>query len=250
VTSERTPHQPPRSAFDGDELIAYERVVARQKAYNYGSDFLANIPEEHRDLVMACMSPAGDEADPDDRVQAYMGAMLNSPLFMSTISELGVVGRTRGERGDSYAHADREWVDMVLGAELGCWSVVYLHMGDAVAVGVRPAAIRAVLEGREHELSAEESLKANFIRQIARGTVTARSYEAVADLLGRRGAVEYSAFVGFLLMTLRLIQTFDAQSGFNQDMCLDLIGRIESHAVGLPDPKARVPALADPVAAR
>ena len=67
-----------------------------------------------------------------------MGAMLNSPLIMGLLSELGVVLRTRGETGESYEHADREWVDMVLAEEFGAWGVYYGHMWDAVTTGMQP----------------------------------------------------------------------------------------------------------------
>src|SRR4051794_4401925 len=109
-----TPPQPSRDRFEGAEREAYDRVVARQKGYDY-TTFLDLIPEEHRELFAgAAMQPAGDEARPEDRVQPYMGAMLNSPLVMAHISELGAVLRAAGEHEDSYEHADREWVDMVL----------------------------------------------------------------------------------------------------------------------------------------
>src|SRR6202022_201477 len=113
--------------------------------------FVQRVPAEHREAVAAALGVS--EGLPIEHLQPYMGAMLNSPLIMNLVSELGVVLRTRGEQGNSFAHADREWVDMVLAEEFGCWGVYYGHMLDAVAVGVRPEAIKALREGRDEDLT-------------------------------------------------------------------------------------------------
>jgi hypothetical protein len=237
-----TPPQPHRDTLRPGEVEAYDRVVARQKAYDYES-FLKLVPEEHRDVLAGALGLAdtGAECDPDERVQPYMGAMLNSPLFMELISELGVVARTRGEQPGSYTHADREWVDMVLCEELGAWGVYYAHTWDAVAVGVRPEAIKALREGRDEDLTRDELQLARYVRQVAHGTVTADSYRAIEERLGRRGAVEYTALTTFLLMTLRNMQAFGTQESFPREFVDDLIERMVAGTVELPDPQARVP---------
>jgi hypothetical protein len=243
MASPHTPFQPSRDTFDSEELTAYDAVVARQKFYDY-EKLVELVPPEHKQVVReTVLDAAGDEVDPDGRVQPYMGAMLNSPIVMRLISDLGAYFRARGETSDGYHHADREWVDMVLGEELQAWSIIYVHAFDAVAVGVRPQAIRALREGRDEDLTREELIKARYIRQVARGTVTPQSYGAIEDLFGRRGAVEYTAVIGWLTMTFRLIQAFGAQPGFTPEMVDDLVGRLEAGTVTLPDAKARVPGL-------
>jgi hypothetical protein len=232
--SRHTPPQPAREDISPDELEAFDRVVARQA--NYGYPELRKLhPPEHR-------LESGDHDAATGQVQPYMGAMLNSPLIMNLISELGVVLRTRGERDDSYSHADREWVDMVLGEELHAWGVYYGHMWDAVAQGVRPEAIKALREGRDEDLSREELQLTRYIRQVVRGTVTSEAYLAIEERFGRRGAVEFTAFIGFLLMTLRLIQAFGAQPRPQQHVD-ELIEMMIQGTVEIPDPKARVPQL-------
>jgi hypothetical protein len=239
-----TPPQPHRSAVRPEEVDAYDRVVARQKAYDYGA-FLQLVPAEHRNAFAdaAGLADSGAECDPADRIQPYMGAMLNSPLFMDLISELGVVARTRGEHPDSYSHADREWVDMVLCEELGAWGVYYGHIWDAVAVGVRPEAIKALRQGRDEDLTREELQLARYIRQVLRGTVTGDSYRAIERRLGRRGAVEYTALITFLIMTIRNMQAFGTQDAIPRDFVDDLIDRVIAGSVELPDAKARIPQL-------
>jgi hypothetical protein len=239
------PAQPARDDVEPEEREAYDRVVARQKAYGY-DEFVRRFPAEHQDAIRSAVGIGGEpelECDPNDRVQPYMGAMLNSPLVMNLVSELGVVFRTRGEQGNTYEHKDREWVDMVLAEELDCWGVYYAHMSDAVAVGVRPEAIKALREGRDEDLTREELQLARHIRQVAGGTVTPDSYLAIEERFGRRGAVEFTAFVGFLIMTIRLIQAFGAQEPFPEQFVNELVESLIRGEIELPDKKARVPEL-------
>jgi hypothetical protein len=241
MPSPHTPPQPRREDVLPEEREAYDRVVARQKSYDYAT-FAKIAPEEHRELFEDILLNAPGDVGDDVRVQPYMGSMLNSPLIMNLISELGVVLRTRGDQGNSYEHKDREWVDMVLAEEFNAWGVYYTHMWDAVAVGVRPEAIKALREGRDEDLTREELQLARYIRQVARGTVTTESYLAIEERFGRRGAVEYSSFIGFLIMTLRLIQAFGAQP-MHEEFVNDLVERMVQGSVELPDSKARVPQL-------
>jgi hypothetical protein len=242
VPSRHTPVQPHRDTFEGEELEAYKRVVARQKAYDYAA-FAARVPEEHRAIFAAgAMGAAGEEADPEDRVQPYMGAMLNSPIPMDHLSEMGAFFRRRGEAGNSYAHADREWVDMVLAEELNSWVVYYGHIFDAVAVGVRLEAIRALRQGRDEDLEHDELVKARYIRSVLRNKVTPEGYEGIVELLGRRGAVEYTALIGFLILTVTLLSAFGSGAGFTPELVDDLLDRIEAGTVDLPDASDRIPA--------
>jgi hypothetical protein len=167
---------------------------------------------------------------------------LNSPLVADAISELGVIMRTRGERPDSYAHADREWVDIVLGLHIG-WNVVpWGHSLDAVAVGVRPEAIKAVRDGKDDDLTDRERLLADHIRRVADGRVTTESYEAVQGELGVRGAVDYTACVGWLLLTMRLMCAFGVRDKTPAELD-ERIDALVARTIELPDPGARVPSL-------
>jgi hypothetical protein len=235
------PLQPNSSDVLPEECEAYENVVGRQRGYGY-HEFVKLFPDAHRPALEAMVGVGtGDiECDPADQVQPYMGAMLNSPLIMNLVSELGVVMRTRGDQGNSYSHADREWVDMVLSEEFKAWGVYYGHMLDAVAVGVRPEAIKALREGRDEDLTRDELQLARYIRQVVHGTVTSESYDGIEERLGRRGAVEYTALIGFLILTLRLIQAFGAQP-FPEEYVNDLVERVVARNIDLPDKKARVP---------
>jgi hypothetical protein len=222
------PAPPDRSALREDELDAYDRVIARQAAYDYA-------PFVERFLHESVL-----RAFPGDRLQPYFAALLNSPLIADGISELGVVHRTRGSYSDSYDQADREWIDMVLCDEVRCNWVLYVHAPDAVASGVRPEAIDAVVDGREWELAADEKEKADYIPSFVRGTVTQPQYARLEVSFGVRGMVEWTAFCGHLLMTMRLIQALGLPDIPHADL-EELVDALVERRVELPA-GARVPA--------
>ncbi|HKT73712.1 MAG TPA: hypothetical protein VJQ47_12530 [Steroidobacteraceae bacterium] len=172
--------QPARSEFsDPAELKAYAEVVSRAIAMGF-ADAEVNAP--------------------------YYGQLLHSPILSACLSTMGKVVRAAGDRGDSFTHADREWVDQVLALELNTEIVQGSHLPDAISVGVRIEAIEALRAGRESELRPEEALLVNFIRKTVRGEMDAPTWNAVEARMGERGVVEYAIFVVYLQLTMRLIQ--------------------------------------------
>jgi alkylhydroperoxidase family enzyme len=167
---------PDRSSFSAADLPDYDAVVQRNE-----SKFGGVLPPYH-------------------------AALLNSPPFAAGLNALGRVARTAGERDGTYSHADREFVDQVLSAEWKTAVVQGIHIPDALAVGVRVEAIEALRAGRDEDLTDDERLLATFIRQVVTGTVTDDTYQAIETRLGSRGAVEYTIFIAFLQMTIRLFQ--------------------------------------------
>jgi hypothetical protein len=219
---------PPRDEVREDELPAYDRVIAQQQAYNY-------VP-----FVKTFQHPEVRNAFPGDRLQPYFAAMLNSPLISAGMSNLGVVYRTRGEFDDGMEHRDREWVDMVLCDEVECFWVLYVHAPDAVAVGVRPEAILAMVEGRHDDLTAEEREKDEFIRAVIRGTMTEQRYTSLEGQLGVRATVELTCFTGHLLKTMRLMQAFGVPDTTREHL-IEWLQAIVDGKVEIPDARARVP---------
>lgn len=223
-----TPALPSRESLRADERSAFDRVVERQLSYGY-SDFVTRFL--HQEVLRSF---------PGDRVQPYFAALLNSPLIAAGMSDLGVVYRTRGEFPDGLQHDDREWVDMVTCDEIGYLWVIYVHAPDAVAVGVRPEAILALVQQRHDAYTETERLKDRFIRAVARGTMTEDLFKAMERELGVRATVEMVAFCGHTLKTKRLMQAFgvpDITRAQLEEFVLAIVeGRVE-----VPDPKARVP---------
>ena len=222
-----TPAMPDRDSIPPEELAAYDSVVARQAAYDY-TDFVKTFL--HEDVLRAF---------PGTRMQPYFGAMLNSPLVAAGMSDLGAVYRTRGETPEGMSHADREWVDMVLCDEVECLWVLYVHAPDAVASGMRAEAILAIVQHHDEELTEDEKLKADFIRAVVRGTMTAELYRAVEDKVGVRAAVEIAAFAGHLLKTMRLMQAWGIQD-ITRAQLEEFVQAIADGRVELPK-GARVP---------
>lgn len=225
-----TPPMPPRDSIRPEEVEAYDRLVHRQTAYGY-TDFVKRFL--HEEMLLAF---------PGTEVQPYFQALLHSPLIAAGMSDLGVVYRTRGEFADGMSHADREWIDMVMSEELRCNWVLYVHAPDAVAQGIRVEAILALLRGQEEQLTADEKLKADFIRAVARGTMTRELYKATEEKVGGvRACVEFAAFAGHLLKTLRLNQAFGVPD-VTREQLIEFVQAIADGKVELPDAKARVPA--------
>jgi hypothetical protein len=179
----RAPRQPKRSDVDPAELEDYDRVVRRR--------------------VGIGMATQGDE-EPD--MGPYFGPLLTSPPLAAALARLGTFVRTAGERENSYSHSDRELVDQVLSADWHTNVVQLLHVPDGLAAGVRLEAIDALREGREEELTDDERQLVDHIRRVANGNVSDESYAGIEQRMGRRPALEYTFFIAFLVMTIRLHQ--------------------------------------------
>jgi alkylhydroperoxidase family enzyme len=204
----RPPASPARNEVPEAERAAYDMVVGRNAAKFEGS------------------------------VPPYHAALLNSPPFGAALNQLGRLARTAGERPGTYSHADREFVDQVLSADWHTNVVQSLHVPDALAVGVRGEAIEALRRGEEERLTDDERQLAAYIRAVVNGSVTDEAYEAMERRLGRRGAVEYTIFIGFLNMTIRLFQAFGMPDP--DDETIDrLLHDLRTGARELPDPSKR-----------
>jgi alkylhydroperoxidase family enzyme len=160
----------------GDELEDYDRVVSRQAKLWAGAHTSSN---------------------------EYFGALLNSPPLAAGLVDLGRKAR-EGEKRGYYSDAERELVDMVFSIDFGYNAILYLHIPDAIACGVRLEAIDALRAGREDELDDAERQIVDYARAVVNGQVTDARFAALSERLGSRGALEFTVFCGFLMMTFRL----------------------------------------------
>jgi hypothetical protein len=183
----RPPGQPNRNDLDGEDGVAYDQVIER---------------EQRRGGV-----------DSEGKINLYYGSLLQSPQMAYHIAALGKLVRVAADRGDTYSHAEREWVDQVLTCDLHTNVVMRGHLEDGLAQGVRPEAIKALREGREKTLTSDEQELTDYIREVTGGCVTDESYARIEQRLGRRGAVEFTIFISYLLMTIRLIQALTGSGG-------------------------------------
>jgi hypothetical protein len=203
--------QPERSSVDAGELDAYDQVLARCQALG---------------------APPGEAG-------AYYGSLLQSPPLAQAISQLGSLVRTGQERG-SYTHAEREFVDMVLSREFDYYGVVPTHIPDALANGVRIEAIESVLFGDESELDDGERQLAEFVRMVVHGKVTDDAWNGMEQRLGSRGVMEYTLFITFLQMTLRLMQAIGGMPNFPADLIRTMLQDFRDGKWQLPAADARI----------
>jgi alkylhydroperoxidase family enzyme len=198
------------------------------------------IPDEEREAYERCHARAVNaRADrPAEGFPPYFGALLNSPPLAAGLMDMGRVVRQLGLREGSYTHAQRELVDQVLSADWDTNVVQLTHIPDGLAVGVRLEAIDALREGREEELDDEERLLADHIRRVVSGTVTDDSYAAVEAHMGRRAALEYTIFIGFLMMTIRLNQALGVPDPSREEIDA-MLDDFRSGRRELPDPSVR-----------
>jgi hypothetical protein len=182
----RPPARPKREDIPADELELYDEAIGRVAGW--------------RDTT------ATEEFEPIP----YFGTLLNSPPIAARQTKMGSTVRNMGNRDDSYSHADREWVDQVLSYLFDYYGVLEVHTPDAIAVGVRLEAIEALRDGRDDDLTDDERFLTEYIRQVVNGTVTDENYDRLEQRLGKRGAIEYTYFIAYLQMVIRLHMAFGA----------------------------------------
>jgi hypothetical protein len=205
---QRPPARPERSEVRAEDLEAYDYVIDR----------LGNLTEEYR------TSGPG----------AYHGALLNAPQAAAGLGRLGAIARTGSLRG-SYSDAERELCDVVLSKDLGYNGVLPIHLPDMFAVGVRPDAIDAIREGRDHALEPDERRLVVYIRAVAAGRVTDELFDEAVTRWGLSGAVDYTAFVCFLICTLRMWSAMGVHSPSEAEID-ELIAGLRGGEVKVPPP--------------
>src|ERR1700761_5051069 len=111
-----------RGTFSGTELENYDSVIERMVRMR------STIPE---------VAPQFDAEIGAPDIGEYWGALLHSPPLAALTIGMGRFVRTAADRGDTYSHADREFVDQVLAADWKTNVVQGHHVPDAVSTGVR-----------------------------------------------------------------------------------------------------------------
>jgi carboxymuconolactone decarboxylase family protein len=206
----RLPQPPADGDVSGEEREDYDRVIERTSRV-HGLDGIA---------------------------ATYFGALLQSPPLAATLVQLGT-GIRQGQLRGTYTDAERELMDIVLAVELGDNAILAVHIPDAVAVGVRPDAIAAIIERCDNDLTDDERQLAEYARAFVAGSVDDTSYASIRDRFGDRGAVEFTILLGFLLMTIRLWQAFGVPQPSDEEIAALLSG-LRDGTITPPDPAARI----------
>lgn len=208
--SRRLPQALPRDSVPADEQADYDRVTQRTARVH------------------------GAEGLPAD----YFRALLQSPPLAAVLTDFGTLIRTGGLRG-TYTDAERELMDIALAVDLGSNAILQVHIPDALAVGVRTGAVRALVDRREDELTQDELALVTYAREYVNGTVTDTSYAALRQRLSDRGALEFTVLIGFLVMTIRLWQALGVPEPTHEEI-QELLNSVETKTHALPDPDARI----------
>ncbi|HWL42042.1 MAG TPA: hypothetical protein VNQ73_03790 [Ilumatobacter sp.] len=157
---------------------------------------------------------------PDDEVEAfdrvtdrfggvpqagYFGALLHSPPVCAAVNDGSVAFRAAERRG-TLTTEFREWIDIVVGHELGSPWLIIAHLPAAIAAGLDPGQIRAVCNGDGSVLDGTAHALVPYVRAVVRGEVDDAGFSAVVATFGVRPAVEITAFACWVAMNTRLAQ--------------------------------------------
>ena len=74
-------------------------------------------------------SSFGDDT-PIEQASAWVGALLWAPEFALNRSQISRMIKTTCDRGNTYSHVDREWVDMALSVHIKTNVVQHVHIPE------------------------------------------------------------------------------------------------------------------------
>lgn len=213
-----------RDTFRGSELEDYDAVIERMVRMR------STVPE---------LAPQFNEEIGAPDIGEYWGALLYSPPMAALTIGMGRFVRAAADRGDTYSHADREFVDQVLAADWKTNVVQGHHVPDAVSAGVRIEAIDALLSGREDELTEDETLLAGYVRATVAGTVDDALFAAMRERLGPRGLVEYTGFILWLQWIIRMMQALGCHDPADAEIRA-LVDGIKNGSITVPNFRDRI----------
>jgi hypothetical protein len=164
-----------------------------------------------------------------------MTGLLASPPCAVALFDAGSAVFKQYGKPNTWTPYLHEWADFLISADSDNFVMQELHTPNAVAAGLRVDAIQAVCDGREQELTADESEIVEFIRNVVQGTMTNASWESMQKRIGsERGIVEYVWFILVLVLHIRLFQVFDAP-GMSKEEHYELLDKIREGSHPLPD---------------
>jgi hypothetical protein len=169
------------------------------------------------------------------RIAGGFFGLMASPPLANVLSFAGrKITEQQGKPG-SFTARQHELIDMVISFDSGHWGLLANHLPFAVASGIDMDTIRAIRDGREDELPADDRDAIAFIRATVDGTMTDELWAAMVRQIGSdRGAVELVFQTLLLLFHLRLNQVFD-EVQILPDELTDLMRQLEAGQYPLPN---------------
>ena len=182
---------PDRDSLNEKERDSFDYIMKRSK--NWFQSTPENADKEYR------MSPL------------YIG-FLQSPevseLWIRLTDHLG----TAESRG-SFTARERDWIRLAVAA-LQKTVIQGLQIADAVASGIDPSDIKALLDGRIEDLAPADRQLVEYIDATMHGRLTRELYEPLEARMGTKGAMEYTSMILFMASVRRLIEAYWAIQGY------------------------------------
>ncbi|HKT75942.1 MAG TPA: hypothetical protein VJQ78_04355 [Sphingobium sp.] len=176
---------PDRASLSEKERDAFDYIMKRSKTWFESTP--ENAGKDYR------MSPL------------YIG-FLQSPevseLWIRLTDHLG----TAESRG-SFTARERDWIRLAVAALQGT-VIQGLQIADAVASGIAPQDIRALIDGRLQDLAPDDRQLVDYIDAAMHGRLTRALYEPIEARMGTKGAVEYTSMIIFVAGIRRLIEAY------------------------------------------
>lgn len=182
---------PDRDSMDKADREAFDYIMKRSKVWFESTPENAN--QEYR------MSPL------------YVG-FLQSPAVSDLWIRLTDMLGTAEARG-SFSARERDWIRLAV-PTFQKTVIQGLQIADAVASGIDPRDILALMEGRIDDLQADDRLIVRFVEATIAGEVSRDIYLPIEARMGRRGAAEFTSMILFTWSIRRLIQAYWSIQGY------------------------------------
>jgi hypothetical protein len=140
--------------------------------------------------------------------EGYFGVLLHWPKYADNRRELSAIVRSPSDQADSYSYKDREFISIVLHKHLASNCTMSGHLDDAIASGVRLDAIEAIRRGVDDQLTEDEALLAEYIREVADGAVHDDTWDKMERRNGTRALIHYTICITVIVMAMRQMQAF------------------------------------------
>jgi hypothetical protein len=178
-SASRLPKLPAREAFAENERAHFDYMMER---------------------ITAGFGPTAEQVAGEPYGVPHFRAMAVSPSLAVQLSKLGYAVMSRQDQPSSFTQADHEMIDLVLPLDSGYWALLAGHTPAAIASGIRIDAIRALRDGREESLTADERQVIEFIRAVRDGTVSDTAWSSMRERIGsERGVVEFVYLICLLI---------------------------------------------------
>lgn len=188
IAASRLPF-PDRSTLTEDELKALDFVLERSER------FFNSIPNEEGAQY---------------KLTPLFQGLIQSPLLAEIWSSFGDFYQTSEERG-SFNNRERDvallsLVPTLVSSRTGKFQLSPIWVTWAVAAGVDPQTIVAILDEKLDDLSPEDRQIFTFVRATASGGLTGEDFEALAARWSTKVAIEFISFVTWRIGILRTVQ--------------------------------------------